>query len=197
VTCVGLPSITTQVAGDVSRLQTPVNVDDAQARRLIKIHDWVPSEENRFDILPHDICVRYSMLKEFFDVTPEDVLCNSNCDMQFCEYIMSGGTKGVRETRSLFLQANHWTYYARPAETAYKFLTFAQLNDSHLGFQNVYQMIPFVIRIAEMKACPCLEHTADMTWKMLLEQVKQADEKGMLEFEYKRAQKERPWLRAK
>ena len=204
MTCVGLPS-QTRATPEVSKgLETAAQVTEALDKGIVKIHNWIPGEDDsRFDILPYDVCVRASMLQDFFKVTPKDVIGNSNCDTQFCEFIMSGGLRGcafgasaenVPETRSLFLRVPHWIFFARPAEYEYRYLTFLQLNCMHLSFKNVYQMVPFVFRIAEMKSCPCLSATADLTWASLLEEVTVDSEKAMLEYEYKRALKDKPWL---
>jgi hypothetical protein len=96
VTCVGLPS-QTRATPEVSKgLETAAQVTEALDKGIVKIHNWVPGEDDsRFDILPYDVCVRASMLQDFFKVTPKDVIGNSNCDTQFCEFIMSGGLRGL------------------------------------------------------------------------------------------------------
>jgi len=197
VTCVAFPSKRADVdAKSHSKLETATHVTEAIARKELRIYSWIPDErsEERFELLPQDLCVRASVVREFFAKTPDHLIQNGFCDVSFCARLMSGAVGGLG-SRTHFQLADQWTYYARPAERRYVYLTFAQFIEEKFAFKNTFQMIPYIVRLAEMGDCPELADTAKKSLDDLFAQLATVpSEQAMLKREYTRAQKDKPWL---
>jgi hypothetical protein len=198
VTCVAFPSKRAEGEKKLTRhrLETHAHVTEAIARRELRIYSWIPDErsDERFELLPQDLCVRASVVREFFAKTPDRLLHNGFCDVSFCARLMSGAVGGVG-SRTHFQLHDKWTYYARPAERAYNYLAPAQFLESNFAFKNTFQMVPYVIRLAEMGDCPELAETAKASAEDLLARMAgEPAERAMLQREYTRAQKDKPWL---
>jgi hypothetical protein len=197
VTCVAFPSKRADSdKNPTSKLETATHVTEAIARKELRIYSWIPDErsEERFELLPQDLCVRASVVREFFTKTPDHLIQNGFCDVSFCARLMSGAVGGLG-SRTHFQLADQWTYYARPAERRYVYLTFAQFIEEKFAFKNTFQMIPYVVRLAEMGDCPELADTAKKSLDDLFAQLATVpSEQAMLKREYTRAQKDKPWL---
>jgi hypothetical protein len=197
VTCVAFPS--KRAEGDkklTQRLETHAHVTEAIERGELRIYSWIPDEhsDERFELLPQDLCVRASVVREFFAKTSPELIQNSHCDVSFCASLMSGAVGGLG-SRTHFQLHNTWTYYARPAERAYNYLTYAQFIECEMAFKNTFQMVPYVIRLAEMGDCPELAETAKASAEDLFQQLAgEPSGQAMLRRDYTRAQKEKPWL---
>lgn len=197
VTCVAFPSKRAEGEKKLAqRLETHTQVTEAIARKELRIYSWIPSErsDERFELLPQDLCVRASVVREFFAKTSPELVQNAHCDVSFCARLMSGAVGGLG-SRTHFQLHDKWTYYARPAERAYNYLTYAQFIECKFPFKNVFQMIPYVLRLAEMSDCPELAETAQASAQDLFDQMADApSERAMLQEKYAKAQKKKPWL---
>lgn len=197
VTCVAFPSKRAEGEKKLAqRLETHTHVTEAIARGELRIYSWIPDErsDERFELLPQDLCVRAGVVREFFAKTSPELIQNAHCDVSFCARLMSGAVGGLG-SRTHFQLHNTWTYYARPAERAYNYLTYAQFLEWNYPFKNVFQMIPYVLRLAEMGDCPELAETAKASAEDLFARL--AEEPGgraMLLEKYTKAQRKKPWL---
>ena len=197
VTCVAFPSKRVDVdKNPTSKIVTATQVSEAIACGELRICEWVPNERSseRFELLPQDLCVRLSVVREYFAKTSTELVQNAHCEVSFCARIMSGAVGGVG-SRTHFQRSGAWTFYSRPAERRYVYLTVAQFMDSKFTFKNTFQMVPFVVRLAEMEDCPELADTAKKSLDDLFTQlVTVPSEQAMLKREYVRAKKDKPWL---
>jgi hypothetical protein len=189
IDCIAIPNETKHL-NQKREIHCAEHVDLALQEHQIDIKKWLPDPNGSNIFEMHDICVRLKVLRDFFKKTPEELLWNAYCDVQFTNFAIE-----YKPVFHLVQTTTSWSYFWRAPDKRYVDMTGKQWSSMRFEGQSVIQLIPLMIKIAEMACCPEMEITAKKNLESNLSLCKDELDRVYVHNQYLTALKEKPWIK--